>query len=272
MAAEIPRTNRSPPPDPKGSAIASVREILDAAAGRPLAFFLDYDGTLTPIVARPELATIDDDTRRVIGELAQRHPAAIISGRDLADVRTLVGLPDLVYAGSHGFDIAGPGGLAFEHPAARAALPALDAAQHALDKALSRIPGSIVERKRFTIAAHYRNVDSARAAEVVREVDRVVREHFGLRRREGKMVAEVQPDVPWDKGRAVLWLLDVLNLRHAMPIYVGDDLTDEDAFTAIAGLGVGIRVGKVEGSTRATYWVKDPSAVVSLLQRLTEGH
>ncbi|MGH8721137.1 MAG: trehalose-phosphatase, partial [Burkholderiales bacterium] len=107
--------------------------ILRAAAGRRLAVFLDYDGTLTPIVERPEDAVLAAQTRAVLRALGQRHAVAIVSGRDLADVRARVGLEGLHYAGSHGFDIAGPRG-SHAHEAALGAAPHLAAAADEVER------------------------------------------------------------------------------------------------------------------------------------------
>ena len=90
------------------SALQRVNDIYGRLAGRTMAVFLDYDGTLTPIVRRPEDAELSQSMRQIIGRLAEHCPVAIVSGRDLQDVRSVVGVDRLYYAGSHGFDIDGP--------------------------------------------------------------------------------------------------------------------------------------------------------------------
>jgi trehalose-phosphatase len=202
------------------------------------------------------MAVLAPGMRAVLERLAERCLVAIVSGRDLLDVRERMAMPDLVYAGSHGFDIRGPGGLHEQHAAGAAALPALDAAEAALLRRASSIPGVLVERKRFAIAVHYRNAPDDRAQDVEHMVDEVLGLHAGLRKGLGKKVFELRPDVAWDKGRAVLWLLDALALtpERATTIYIGDDVTDEDAFAALAesGRGIGIIV-EPEGPTTARY-------------------
>src|SRR5437667_63887 len=133
------------------SALEHVQEIA-GGSGRA-AVFLDYDGTLTPIVSQPEDAWLSDSMRQTLLELAARAPVvAILSGRDLDDVRRRVNIDAIVYAGSHGFDIAGPHGL--RRQMATEFLPTLDMAEKELHEALDGISGARVERKRFSIAAH----------------------------------------------------------------------------------------------------------------------
>src|SRR5713101_3770575 len=138
------------------SALDRLDKIVAPPRGKRFAVFLDYDGTLTPIVDHPEDAWLSDSMRQVLRELAARVPVAILSGRDLDDVRRRVDLDGIVYAGSHGFDIAGPRGL--RKQVATECLPKLDIAEKELHEALDGIPGARVERKHFSIAVHYRNV------------------------------------------------------------------------------------------------------------------
>jgi trehalose-phosphatase len=258
------QTNRPNPLD-------ETERFPDRLRGRKPALFLDYDGTLTPIVPRPEDAIMSDEMRERVRRLATLCPVAVVSGRDRKVVEQFVRLEGIHYAGSHGFDIHGPG-VAMEHPAARKALPELDQAERALAERLAEIPGAQLERKKFAIAAHYRNAAPVDAVRVERAVDEVHREHPGLRKRGGKMVFELQPNVDWDKGQAVLWLLDALGLDgpEVLPIFIGDDLTDEDAFRALKGRGIGIRVGESSEETEADYLLKDPDEVPAFLEMLAE--
>jgi len=243
-------------------------EAIRAAAGeRKLALFLDYDGTLTPIVERPEDAVLDEATREVLRRVVQRHPVAIVSGRDLEDVRQRVGLPEVHYAGCHGFEIAGPRGNRV-HGAAAAAAPQLAAAADQVARDTHDLPGVQLERKRFTLAVHYRRARDADVPAVRDAVARAQARHPALRVTFGKKVLELQPDVDWDKGRAVLWLIEILGLQDALAVYVGDDLTDEDAFRALAHRGVGIAVQEAPQPTAAQYTLRDPDEVRALLAGL----
>jgi trehalose 6-phosphate phosphatase len=248
------------------SALEHVQEI--AQSGDRLAVFLDYDGTLTPIVSHPEDAWLPESMRQTLGSLAARVPVAILSGRDLDDVRGRVHVDGIVYAGSHGFDIVRAGGLRRELGAAY--LPVLDAAETELREALDEIPGAQLERKHFSVAAHYRNVNENDAFKVAAAVDAVAARHRELRRINGKKVYELLPDIDWNKGKAVLWLLETLELERgsALPIFIGDDRTDEDAFSALEKRGVGILVSEQPQVTAASYCLNNPDEVERFLEEL----
>jgi len=255
-------------------AMPHAEEMARRLRGRRPAVFLDYDGTLTPIVARPELAVLDEATRATVRRLARSCPVAVVSGRDLKDVRALVGLDGIYYAGSHGFDIAGPRGLQHAHPAGVAALPRLDAAERRLREMLRPVAGALVERKRFSLAVHFRLVADDEVARVEESVDAELRHAPGLRKGHGKKVFELRPDVDWDKGSAVRWLLEALGLARdsVTPIYVGDDVTDEDAFRELAGHdgGIGIVVMDDPRPTAARFCLPDTDGVRAFLTMLAE--
>jgi len=250
------------------SALEHVEEIAGASE-RSLAIFLDYDGTLTPIVSRPDQAVLAESTRAILRTLATKVPVAVLSGRELGDVRKRVGIDAIVYAGSHGFDIAGPRGL--QRQEAKEFLPALDAAENELREKLAGIAGALFERKRFSIAAHYRNVTESEFPKMENVVSEVTKQHRELRRIDGKKVYELLPNIDWDKGRAVLWLLEKLGLdrQNVRPIYIGDDRTDEDAFRALAQRGVGILVSEQQRPTTASYSLRNPTEVERFLRELT---
>jgi trehalose-phosphatase len=241
-------------------------------AAQPLAVFLDYDGTLTPIVARPELAVLSAETRAALRRLAAQTVVGVISGRDLDDVRAVIDTDGLWYAGSHGFDILGPDEERFEIEEADAFRSDLAGAAVDLRGALASIPGAWVEEKRYADAVHFRQVDDARIAEVEAAVDRVVAARPGLRKTGGKRVFELRPGVAWDKGHALWSLFDRAGQRRgaALPVFIGDDVTDEDAFAAIETEGVGIVVADTLRDTAASYRLHDPDEVRTFLDRLAD--
>jgi alpha,alpha-trehalase len=249
------------------SALEHVQEIV-GRSGR-VAVFLDYDGTLTPIVNHPENAWLSDSMRQALRELAACAPVAILSGRDLDDVRRRVDLDGIVYAGSHGFDIAGPGGLSRE--LGTAYLSVLATAETELREALDEIPGAQLERKRFSVAAHYRNVNENDVPMLARAVEAVAARHPELRRINGKKIYELLPKIDWDKGKAVIWLLETLHLEpeNIRPIYLGDDTTDEDAFRALEHRGIAILVTDESQPTAARYSLKNPTEAEDFLRALT---
>jgi trehalose 6-phosphate phosphatase len=253
------------------SALERLEEINRALTGKQPALFLDYDGTLTPIVKRPEDAILGEDMRTVLKTLASCCTVAVVSGRDRAWVEKLVGLQNLVYAGSHGFDISGPGGLHFQHEGGLEALPDLDKAERELQERLQAITGVQVERKRFAIAVHYRNAAESDLPFIKKTVREVSRAYERLKDSPGKKIIELKPDIAWDKGKALLWLLDRLGLAgdRVLPMYLGDDLTDEDALRVLAGgRGIGILVGSHGHPTSARFRLQDVGEVKQFLQKL----
>lgn len=253
-------------------ALQSMAEIAGRIAGRRIALFLDYDGTLTPIVARPELAVLSEPMRDTLAALAERCVVAVVSGRSRDDVAALVKLPNIIYAGSHGFDIAGPGGLDMRHKEGEQFVPAIAEAETALREKVGHIEGALVEGKTYAIAVHYRLVEEHQVPFIEGAVDEVLAGHPELRKTGGKKVFEVRPRMDWDKGKAVIWLLEALDLGgpEVTPFYLGDDLTDEDAFAALKGRGIGVLVSDKPLPTAADYRLRDPDEVHSFLKDLCE--
>lgn len=252
------------------SALARFGEIRSAVGGRRPVVFLDYDGTLTPIVERPELARLSEPMRETVRELARRVPVAVISGRDLGDVRGLVAIDGIFYAGSHGFEIDAPSGARAVLGGGEEFLDSLDIAERELAERTRGIEGVLVERKRFSIAVHYRMARERDLASIHRLVSESAARHPRLRRSEGKKVHELRPGVEWHKGKAVLALLARMAPRagEAAAVYIGDDLTDEDAFHALRGRGVGIVVRDADRPTAAGYALEDVAEVGRFLTLL----
>ncbi len=237
---------------------------------------LDFDGTLAPIVERPEDAALLPESREALVRLAARADTdvAIVSGRGLADVRERVGLEGLYYAGNHGLEIQGPG-LERLHPEAEAAQSVLRRCAAALTEALAGDPGVQVEDKGLTLSVHYRRAEREGAGARVRAAVSAACGGESLRVTEGKKVLEIRPDVDWDKGRATSFLLEAIEGADADVIpalFVGDDTTDEDAFRALAGRGDGVVVGtSPPAGTAATAFVRSPEEVAELIRGLADG-
>lgn len=255
---------------PAGARMLRDADVAELIKEQTPAVFLDYDGTLTPIVARPDLAILSNQMRAAVRRLAGLCTVAVVSGRDRADVERLVGIRDLVYAGSHGFDIAGPGGLRIEHEEGSTFSAAVGRASTMLQEGLAPVAGALVEPKRFAVAVHYRQVADSDLPALEAAVDRVLEAVPELRKTHGKKVFELRPRFDWDKGKAVLWLLDALRLDRPeiLPVYLGDDTTDEDAFRALDGRGVGIFIGEPGAESAAAYRLDDPEAVGRFLDAL----
>jgi len=257
-------------PAPLPSALDDFARIAWQVEGKRIAVFLDYDGTLTPIVETPEQAVMADDIREAVLDLSRHCAVGIISGRDLADVRDKVRIDSIVYAGSHGFDIAGPENLQVAHTVGEEFLPVLDRAENALAAQLSAIEGILVERKKFAIAIHYRRVAPENVERVETIVDAIASQHPMLRKAYGKKIFEFQPQMDWHKGKALLALLATLGLdgKEVLPLFIGDDVTDEDAFRALQGRGIGIVVWDQPYETAAAYSLNNPDQVREFLVRL----
>ena len=252
------------------SAIASLPAIAERLAGKRPALFLDYDGTLAPIAARPELARMSPAMRGIVSRLGKLCPVAVVSGRGREDVQRLVGIDSISYAGSHGFDIRGPGGREMNPGQGEAFVPRLRQAEAEIRARLDGIEGALVEAKKYAFAVHYRLVSEADRPRLDAAVAEVAGRYGELRKKGGKMVHEFLPGVDWDKGKAVNWLLTALELDGAdtLPFDLGDDLTDEDAFAVVRESGIGILVAESPGETKARYGLRDVEEVGTFLEGL----
>jgi trehalose 6-phosphate phosphatase len=235
--------NRSDLPD----AFEAVQKLQDEAAlaGREVCIFLDYDGTLTPIVERPEDAVLDPGMRRRLQAVATRFRTAVISGRGLDDLVDRVGVDDIFYAASHGFELRDPSGEVQANDAAEQAASRLGELVSTLEHRLGDIPGTQLERKRFGLAVHYRRARPEAAQEVEQVVQETASAFPELAIKSGKKVFEFVPALDWHKGKALGYILETYSLDRdgAYPIFLGDDVTDEDAFRAIDSWGCAIAVG-----------------------------
>lgn len=257
------------PPSPKP--LTDMDLVSKRLAGKRPALFLNYGGALTPIVDWPGIAQLSADMRLTLRSAAALMPVIVVSGRDLEEVSRLVGLPEIIYAGGHGLEIRGPD-LRLGLPEGIGALDDLDRAAAALAKALETVSDARVERKRFAIVVRYRGI-GGKVPDAVRSAVELVQGRFPrLHLTGGKEVIELLPDIDWDKGRAVRWLLSELGLDgpDVLPIYIGDDVTDEDAFRAVRGHGLGILVTDRSQPSVASYWVRDTDHVAALVRYLVE--
>ncbi len=233
-------------------------------AAKDLALFLDFDGTLVRLKRRPEEVLLDDSTRRVLRGLA-RHPRitlCLISGRRRADLRRRVRVAGARYLGLHGWE----GQECAQLPGSSMKL--LQRARGLIEERVRGLPGIWVEDKKLSFVVHYRSSPPG----AVRRAGAVVREVLGrlapfLRRLAGKKIWEVLPREAKGKGMAVRELLSKFH-SSALPIYVGDDATDESAF-AILRRGLTVRVGSPR-STGAIFYLRNSAEVVSFLEKLEE--
>jgi trehalose 6-phosphate phosphatase len=258
-------------------ALQDLAGLTTRMRSRLPAVFLDYDGTLTPIVDRPEDALISESMRGVVRDLARRCTVCVVSGRDRAVVQELMSIDDLVVAGSHGFDIWSPEGGGIEREEGAEFGDVLASVTDDLRSELGSVEGALIEPKRSSVAVHYRLVDEAARPRLAAVVDSLLASHPDtLKVTPGKMVYEIQPKLDWDKGKAVLYLLEALELDRddVVPLYLGDDITDEHAFRALDGRGIGILVADLEDPevagrfTSAEFLLRDTQEVEDFLDAL----
>lgn len=244
-------------------------QIASSIRDAPYVFLsLDFDGTLAPITVNPGAATMPVESRRALRamEAGERSSVAIISGRALPDLRERVRMEEIIYAGNHGLEITGPG-LHFVEPNAARRVEALEELSRHLQVRLRHIPGVEVESKVLSASIHFRSASESRLGEVHKTVLDALTPIVSLFQvTQGLQVFEIRPRVNWHKGLAIRWIRDALGRRDALVVYIGDDLTDEDAFRALPD-GITISVGRRNG-TCARYFIDVQESVQDFLQWL----
>lgn len=250
----------------------SLRARLAVGLPNRLLLFLDFDGTLTPIVRRPGEARLTGSVRRLLRLMARSIPVVVVSGRALSDLRRLVGVSALRYVASHG--------LVYQEPGARVRWLGRPVSRRevrgwvrALEQAAEGITGALVEDKELSAALHDRNVRPADRRRLRRRALRALEPWLAGQQAtliHGKRVLEVRPVASWNKGTAVARLLNEPWARHRRPVYFGDDRTDFDAFRVLRGRGLSVRVGGRRGVAGEDAWLSSPEAVVSLLRWLAK--
>ncbi|SFB85591.1 trehalose 6-phosphate phosphatase [Zunongwangia mangrovi] len=256
--------------DPKqlDPAIENLEELQSKFSKNKPLIFLDFDGTLAPIVENHEDAGMDDETRKIVKKLSQKYAIAVVSGRGLSDVREKVGLTDIYYAGSHGFEIAGPNNFEKDNEEAEKMLPVFNEIEEKLQQKLKVIDGVRFERKKFTLAIHYRQVAEEKVSEFHKIIENEVENYPKLHKGDGKKVVEIKPNIDWHKGKAVNFLRKELSEEeNPFSIYLGDDTTDEDAFREMEN-GIGILVGEHANDSYADYRVENIEEVKQFLNAL----
>lgn len=255
--------------------ISEMDLLIHRLKDRNIFLFLDFDGTLSPIADKPQDAAISPVTQVLLRRISKDRKinVAIISGRSLCDIKQTVDIDGIIYAGNHGMEMEGLD-FKYEYPLPGGYRDNLKQLSDTLHQKFAEFEGIIYEDKGYCLGIHYRGVaidNLPRLNNLFKQVISVYLHNNLIKIRHGKMVFEIQPPVEWDKGRAVLWLLErQITLRpdvNIYPIYIGDDQTDEDAFEALKNTGLTIVVGKAEQSC-AQYYLKEAVDVTWFLSQI----
>lgn len=258
--------------------IKQLPRILKETKGKHLCIFLDFDGTISVIRKDPYKVGLSREMEDVIRKLAARKEisVAIVTGRKLDDIKRRVKIKSLIYVGNHGLEAEGPG-IKYVAKEARKARAAIFAIYKILKKELAGMPAVIVEDKKLTLSVHYRRAPAAQAPKVESIVKRII--DRPVKRGEvaafmGRKIWEVRPPEDLNKGTIVQYLLSTIRKaagKSTVPVYIGDDITDEDAFRKIKK-GYTVKVG-LHGikNTKAEYFLKNVSGVKKFLKTMYRG-
>ncbi len=239
-----------------------IENIQNNLAGKSLLLCLDYVGTLSPIVATPDIAYLGADVQALLLQLKKVVRLAIVSGRQIEDIKGLVGIKDIIYVGNHGAEIWDGEKIAVsQHLSADKLL--LNEFQIRLQNALCGLPQILIEDKGATLSVHFRNLKIRELAAfliVFEETAKDFKDVFRIT--SGKKVFEVRPKELWNKGDAINWMRKKIAPDDYI-IYVGDDTTDEDAFGVIKSTGMPISIGCMP---EADYYLKSQGEIKAFLE------
>jgi len=237
-----------------------------------LFLLLDYDGTLTPIVSLPDLALCPLEVKRYLEELRDLPGVhvAIISGRSLEDLRRKVGVSNIIYVGNHGLEIESPN-VRHKKMLSLARTRELKIITQNVQNSLKEIPGILFEEKGPILSVHYRNVSQEYSDEIRHVIEKELHPWMDRwKMASGKMVWEIQPNVDFHKGKAVREILKTFSCQGLLPIYLGDDQTDENAFRILKGHGIAVFIGPGHFASEADYFLQSPDEVREFLSKCLE--
>lgn len=238
---------------------------------KPL-LMLDFDGVLSAIAPTPDEAFISDNTVSLLKKCGELFPVAIITGRDLAEIKKKIDVKNILYIASHGLEWEEDGKY-YAKPIPREVSEAINLAKEEIKLLIENYPGMVFEDKPFTFAVHYRIMDPGLVKDFIKKVKSILKpiaEQYKLRLDHNLKTFELRPEINWDKGDSALFIEKHFNKKigkKLIPIYIGDSLTDEDAFVALKENGITIRVGRSKKSA-AKYYIKNQKQVDSFLEWL----
>jgi trehalose-phosphatase len=248
------------------------KDMKPEYVNRSFFLFFDFDGTLVPIQKDPTKCVLSPGMKNQLKAISMSGKAciAILTGRIVSDIRDRVSIQDVYYGGNHGIEISGPR-VNYTHPEALSGKHIIDKVCREIEKEVGHIEGALVEKKEFGFTLHYRMANKEDKALIQKAFHRIIAENSDAQRVtviRGKKVLELAPNILWDKGKAALFLLQKQK-RDFLPIYVGDDLTDETAFQALREVGMTIRIGKSKKSA-AQYYLKGQWEVLRFLKHIRD--
>lgn len=237
----------------------------------------DYDGTLTPIAPRPQDAVLSPDMKHRLTSLSKvpSFSVGVISGRAISEIRSMVAIEGIYYAGNHGLEIEGPG-ISYVTPEAGTSRGVMKELAGQIAAELANVDGVIIQDKELSISVHYRLVageDERTVTDIVHRLTTVPCNEGKISVFAGKKVWEIRPPLDWDKGKAVEVIAreikNILKTERLLTVFLGDDITDEDAFKVVQRPeGWSIYVGRETDSSAAGYYLKSTSEVETFLDRL----
>lgn len=244
---------------------------LDKTIGPAPFLLFDFDGTITPIVERPDLTGLSQEMTELLKILARRYKIGVISGRSLAEIKRLVGLRGVYYSGNHGLEISGPE-IKLVKLQTKCVRPLITDVCRKLSGELGGISGAIIKNKGLTASVHYRLVTQEKVKSLKKIFEKTVKPYIAsgaVRVGRGKKVLEIMPNVDWDKGKAAQWIIEAVDPDGKLtPVYIGDDQTDEDAFLALEKRGITILVSEKPKKSHAKFYLKNVDEVKEFLEKL----
>lgn len=237
--------------------IAEIKKQTEA--GKKILLMLDFDGTISPIMPRPEQAYLPEKTRSILKKINQFYPVAIISGRPIDVVREKVGVKEFAYAGSHGLEWLIDGKLNLKR-IPKSVLKEFSKIKKDFKKISDKYPRLLIEKKPYSFTFHYKFINRRQMPAFRRDLDKFINpicKNSLLKVFWDKKTLDITPRLDWNKGHIALLMLKYFQgktKKILLPVYIGDSETDEDAFSALKN-GITIRVGKNEKSL-AKYFIK----------------
>ncbi|MFZ2189828.1 MAG: trehalose-phosphatase [Candidatus Magasanikiibacteriota bacterium] len=231
----------------------------------------DFDGTLSPIASTPYKAILPKKIKNRLIKCSKKFPLVVISGRSLKDIKNKVDIKDLVYAGNHGLEWQ-IGKKINSIPVPKSTTKLLSNIKQKLQKIKQKYPGILIEHKSLSCAIHYRQLNPKLITCFKKDINNIIKplnNNNVLEVLKEKKVIELKPNIDWDKGKFALFIHEYFQNKlklKLLPVYVGDDKTDEDVFTALQS-GLTIRVG-INKKSSATFYIKKQEQIILFIDWL----